>query len=461
MAAVEFILGLSIGIGIHLWRQYLFKNQLKKLLQSFSPPADWITSLPVLSIVRRELTYLHQQQQQLERDRQVWQELMEQAPVGYLRVDGENQLLWCNQQTRKLLKIDRWQPGQVRLLLELVRSYELDQLIEKTRQLQQPQVQEWVFYFTGYVSTQKETKNQTDLSYSSPPVSTGVQSVALAGYSFPLPQNEVGIFLLDRQELLEISQTRDRAFADLTHELRTPLTSISLVAENLLKRLQDPERRWVEQMLRETNRLIQLVQEWLDLAQLQADPIKSLQYQALDLGELIFSVWHALEPLAQKKRVTFVYSSKKKVSLEADKSRLIQVFFNLLDNAIKHSPIGGQIFVAFSNIETNSVSETNQTIKIDIIDSGTGFTSADLPYVFQRLYRGDKSRTRQASCSVPASRGSGLGLAIVQQIIQAHGGSITAKNHPETGGAWLEINLPPKKSQKILPNSVTENTISR
>jgi two-component system phosphate regulon sensor histidine kinase PhoR len=455
MAALEFILGLSVGIGIHVWRQYQFKNQLKKLVNSLCPNTDWINDLPVLSFVRREITYLQQQQQQLEEDRRVWQELMEKAPVGYLRVDGENQLLWCNQQTRDLLKIDRWQPGQVRLLLELVRSYELDQLIEQTRQKQEPSVQEWVFYFTSYALNSQESETEINLSPSSLPASRGVQSVALTGYSFPLPHREVGIFLVNRQPFVEMSQERDRAFADLAHELRTPLTSIALVTENLLKRLQNPELRWVEQMFKETNRLIQLVQEWLDLAQLQVDPSQSLQYQAIDLRELILSVWHALEPIAQKKEVTLLYPQQETVSLEADKSRLNQVFLNLLDNAIKHSLLKGEIHIAISTItEANFFNQLQENIKIEIFDSGTGFAPEDLPYVFERLYRGDKSRTRQTS-----SGGSGLGLTIVQQIVQAHGGSIVANNHPETGGAWLQINLPKQKPEKFLPNLVTENTI--
>jgi two-component system phosphate regulon sensor histidine kinase PhoR len=90
-------------------------------------------------------------------------------------------------------------------------------------------------------------------------------------------------------------------------------------------------------------------------------------------------------------------------------------------------------------------------IQIDIIDSGTGFSESDLPHVFERLYRGDASRQRQpvtskSSVALARSSGSGLGLSIVQQIIQAHNGTIKASNHPETGGAWLQIKLPDAKA---------------
>ncbi|MEY2831099.1 MAG: hypothetical protein RLZZ574_357, partial [Cyanobacteriota bacterium] len=119
--------------------------------------------------------------------------------------------------------------------------------------------------------------------------------------------------------------------------------------------------------------------------------------------------------------------------ISADRSRIIQVFINLLDNAIKHSSAGNEILVQV-------LAHSSKQIKIDVIDSGSGFNTLDLPYIFERLYRGDKSRAREPQ--ITSADGSGLGLAIVEQIIQAHGGRISAKNHPQIGGAWLEILLP-------------------
>ncbi len=445
MAAVEFILGLTIGAGFYWWQQYRFGQQLRKIINSFSPQSDWAISLPPLSLVRRELYYLESQRYQLAEEKKSWQEILEQAPVGYLQVDQENQLLWCNQQARILLKIDRWREGQVRLLLELIRSYELDRLVETTRQSQQSQEQEWVFYVTRYASSAESSKANIDSRDSPWQPSRTVEAIALKGYSFPLPNQEIGIFIVNRQPLVELSASRDRAVADLFHELKTPLTSISLVAETLLKRLQNPERRWVEQMLQETNRLINLVKEWLDLTQLEANPRHYLKYEKIQLSNLINSVWQTLEPIAQKKQVTLELKGETPQSFSADKSRLIQVFLNLLDNAIKHSPAQGKITIEISQESAPSNSESSQII-IDIIDSGTGFTPSDLPYVFDRLYRGDKSRTRQYASNSP--EGSGLGLAIVQQIIQAHQGFIEAKNHPRLGGAWLQITLPLEKFTK-------------
>ena len=467
MAAVEFVLGLSIGTVFYWWQQYRFRQQLRRIVNSISPESDWAISLPPLSLMRRELYHQESQRQKLEAEKKSWQEILEKAPVGYLQVDRENQLLWCNQQARILLKIDRWREGEVRLLLELIRSYELDCLVEATRRSQQPQEKEWVFYVTRYASSAASNKIDTTSADSPEQSSPTVEAIALKGYSFPLPNWEVGIFIVNRQPLVELSASRDRAVSDLFHELKTPLTSISLVAETLLKRLENPERRWVAQMHQETNRLITLVQEWLDLTQLEANPRNHLKYEKLHLTNLIESVWQTLEPIAQQKQVTLtvklahslaqntelgkrpsggagsLVKGENPPSFYADKSRLTQVFLNLLDNAIKHSPERGNIKVEISLKSVTNNAEYSAVV-IDIIDSGTGFNNCDLPYIFERLYRGDKSRTRQYATNSP--EGSGLGLAIVKQIIQAHQGFIEAKNHPHLGGAWLQITLPLEKT---------------
>ena len=436
MAIITFLLGLAVGLGIYASQQYRFKQQLKKTLRSYTRSEDIDISLPLNSLIRRELSDLDDRRRKLERDRQSWHELIEQAPIGYLQVDAENQLLGCNQNAKELLRIDSRRSQEVRLLLELVRSYDLDVLIESTRRSQRSQSKEWIFYFTRYVSPDIPFDPSAEQS-----PQKIVESIALKGYGVPLSDRQVGVFIENRQPLIELSQSRDRTFSDLTHELRTPLTAISLVAENLLRRLQDPERRWVEQMLTETNRLIELVQEWLDLTQLQSAPNRTLKYETIDLNELIRSVWQILKPIAKKKQIALSLQGDRSVTISADRSRLIQVFLNILDNAIKHNPPQKEILVQISLLapEPDAIGR----VKIDAIDSGGGFNASDLPFIFERLYRGDKSRKRE---NLVSADGSGLGLAIVEQIVQAHGGKISAKNHPQIGGAWLEIVLPIEKT---------------
>lgn len=429
MSIVAFFCGLAIGIGFWLHWQAWLNKQLGQLLCSL-PVNGSHPALPMISRLRRAISLVNQQQQNLQNQIQTWQQILEVVPCGFLRVDEESQLLWCNEQARQLLNIDRWEPGQVRLLLELVRSYELDQLIEQTRQAQQPTQKEWVFHPT----------------FPNAEAMGGARSLTLRASCWPLPQGQVNVFLENRQPLVELAQTRDRWVSDLAHELRTPLTSIKLVAEALQDRLEPPMSRWVERLVPEVNRLINLVQDWLELSQLEVASSNQLRRKSLELRSLILSVWQSLEPLIEPKELSLSYSGPDEVWIEADESRLYRVFLNILDNSIKYSPPLSVIQVEINFLPSDN---TAKLVQINIIDSGSGFPQADLPYVFERLYRGDVSRTRQPpggnsqdGTQVMVTTGSGLGLAIVRQIVLAHGGSVQAKNHPRTGGAWLKIELP-------------------
>jgi two-component system phosphate regulon sensor histidine kinase PhoR len=427
MTSLAFFLGLVIGVGLWLWQYNQLQGKLRRILKML-PTEAAEDSLSILPRLRREIVLQHQQCEKLHAQVQTWQQLLQVAPVGYLQVDEENQLLWCNQQAQQLLGLARWEPGQVRLLLELVRSYELDQLIEQTRERQQPEVREWLFH--------PASVDAVALS--------GIRALTLRAASVPLPEGQVGVFLENRQPLVDLAQTRDRSVSDLAHELKTPLTSILLVVETLQQQLEPPLRQWVDRLLPEVERLIDLVQTWLELSQLEKDSGQQLNPQPVELRSLIDSIWQTLEPLAQRQQLSLNYSGPETVWLRADKSRLTQVLLNLLDNSIKYSPFQGTIRVIVNLItdETDS-----KQVQINIIDSGSGFPTADLPHVFERLYRGDTARTRlpvswHNSAASPGTTGSGLGLAIVKQIVLAHGGSVKAMNHPETGGAWLQVELP-------------------
>lgn len=408
---ITFLLGLGCGLVIYYLQKRRFQSKLTEIFKILSNQDSNSVSLSLISKIRREIfqlkEFLEVQRQQLV----LWEKLFNQLPIAYLQVDSDNQLLWCNQKAQELLQIIDWQPSEPRLLLELVRSYELDQLIQLTRASQINQTQTWEFY----------TRNFDDT----------IGPVTLKGYSVPLLEGEIGVFIENVQSIAIETLRREQAFSDLTHELRTPLTSMALVAEALEKRLQNPEKRWVQKMYQETQRLIELVQEWLEISQINQNPTQHLNYQIFDLQELILASWCSLEPLAKQKNLELDYLGPKHLNLEGDRSRLIQVFLNLFDNSIKHSPNDQTIQVIVKIKDTE--------IEINVIDSGSGFSPQDLPYVFERLYRGDRSRSRQGG-----KGGSGLGLAIVQQIIKAHGGEITANNHPDTRGAWLQLTLPYK-----------------
>ncbi|GAX36182.1 sensor histidine kinase [Nodularia sp. NIES-3585] len=464
MLLLGFFLGLTVGIGLWIWQQVQLRRYLKRVLQPLSSGSENVM-LPLIPRLQREISIVQQQRQDLQQSLQTYQDLLNFAPLGYLQVDEENQLLWCNQQAREILYLQKWQAGQVRLLLELVRSYELDHLIEQTRDWQNPQTNEWVFHPSCNDAVQMPT----------------VKSLLLRGSSLPLPNGQVGVFLENRQPLLDMNQQRDRSFSDLAHELRTPLTSIRLVVETLQNRLDSPLNRWVDRLMQEVDRLINLVQSWLELTQMEANPTMQLHPEVLDVRSLITSVWETLEPLTQKRHLSLDYSGPENLWIEVDPARIYQVFLNLLDNSIKYSPphttiqVHAKILSAQNTDSSDGLrpaggdrdrgasrreallqaDRTDTVLEINLIDSGVGFSEADLPHIFERFYRGDKARTHSSlpeNNSMRTIVGNGLGLAIVRQIIVAHGGSIKAMNDPETGGAWMQIQL-----REVMANSLSQD----
>ncbi len=433
MLILGFCIGFGFGIFMCICQRVRLNYWFRWLPQLFIRSRTSPTKLPLIPRLQHEIQLVKLEQQSLEQKLQICYEVLESAPMGYLQVDDENQLLWCNQQARELLSLQKWQPGEIRLLLELVRSYELDRLIEKTRDRQELQVREWIFH--------PACEDATAILQ--------VKTRALRATSLPLPEGRVAVFLEDRQPLQEITQVRDRAFSDLAHELRTPLTSIRLVIETLQSQIEAPLDRWLNRLLKEIDRLIGLVHNSLDLNQLETNGSIRLRPQPLELHSLISTVWESLEPIAQKHNLKLVYIGPDNLWVSADPERMHQVFLNLLDNSVKYSPPNTNVLVETKIISRSDNSKLGTgesfSVEINIIDSGVGFTQNDLPHIFERFYRGDEARSRSYEVQGDGKTdiiGTGLGLAIVKQIILSHQGKISAMNHPESGGAWLKIELP-------------------
>jgi two-component system phosphate regulon sensor histidine kinase PhoR len=454
VATLSFVLGLLIGIALLIWQRSRFDVRLKKLLREFSPET-LETDLGSESLLNIALVQQQQTQQQLEEQIFLYKQILQCAPIGYLQVDDENRLMWCNHHARDLLGLatDLY-PAKPRLLLELVRSYELDDLIEQTRHLDKPCQSDWVFN-----------------SVSADPINPAApQSCALRAYGLPLTGHQVGIFLENRQEMELLSQQRDRWASDVAHELKTPLTSIRLVAETLQTRVDATLKVWIDRLINETIRLSTLVQDLLELGQNDQRTVQSLHLKSVDLVELIHTVWHSLEPLTRRKQLRLDYQGCDRLIMQLDQPRIHRLLVNLLDNSIKYSPPAQTIQVRLK-VEPPLIMVPNgkgHQVCLEVIDAGEGFQEKDLPYVFERFYRADPSRTRLTSPPDPRGEvkatlaktdsapsldlpiGSGLGLAIVRQIAEAHQGVVKASNHPETGGAWLQVYLPLQLSEKAI-----------
>lgn len=431
------LLGLAIGLLPLGWYRNQLSIKLKQLTQNLDGEGVDV-SLSVTSQLAMAVAHHQRSSRQLEHELETWKQIINLAPIGYLQVDEENQLTWCNSFACQTLNIQRCDQDQPRLLLELVRSYELDSLVERTRDTEKPCQRDWTFYAASV-----DAVNMSEQ-----------QAIPLRGIAFPLSNGEIGVFLEDRQEAVTLVQQRDRWASDVAHELKTPLTSIRLVAETLQSRLEPPARNWVDRLLKEAIRLSTLVQELLDLSQLEVSPTQRLNLKTIDLVKLIHAAWLSLEPLSGEKGLHLNYEGLDRLLIRADESRIHRVFLNLFDNGIKYSPPQQLIRVRLSlqPLTRLKLKQATHEIQIDVVDAGQGFLESALPFVFDRFYRADPSRSRSTSewqthsnvalQPVHLSSGSGLGLAIVRQIVEAHQGMVSAKNDPSTGGAWLQILLP-------------------
>ena len=221
-----------------------------------------------------------------------------------------------------------------------------------------------------------------------------------------------------------------------------------------------PYQSWIDRLLNETIRLSNLVEDLLNLSRLGGNDFQGLNPKTIDLPQLVQAAWQSLEPLAMVKHLQLDYTGPSQLWSKLDESLTYRMMINILDNAIKHSPPQGVI-----QVKLTAESDTTPTL-LEVIDSGSGFSDKDLPYIFERFYRADPARSRDESPlgkhsnliserpSEPSvgkqKGGTGLGLSIVRQIVEAHQGSIQALNHPDTGGAWLKVYLPAKLRQPVI-----------
>jgi signal transduction histidine kinase len=246
----------------------------------------------------------------------------------------------------------------------------------------------------------------------------------------------------DMTENLRQSDAAKKAFiADVTHELRTPLTVIKGTIETLEDgALDDVEGRGplLAAMQRETERLIRLVNELLVLTRADAGALQ-INTQPLDLVELVksrcivFSSWAARKNVSvgitERRRGAVATLTPQPSKVLADKDRISQVIDNLLDNAIRYSPDQSTI--------TITIEQKNDSVECSIGDQGTGIAAEHIPFLFERFYRVDTSRSRNSN----EGGGTGLGLAIAKALVQAQGGNIRAESI-EGKGTTISFCLP-------------------
>ena len=225
---------------------------------------------------------------------------------------------------------------------------------------------------------------------------------------------------------VELTQQRLRYFlADASHQLRTPLTSIRGFAQAILDGTasdDDTRLRAAQVIEDESKRMIHQVDELLELSRMQSGQIQMAR-ESIDLKDLLEHCQEIFSLRAEEAGILFKTEIEPLMPVVGDIDRLEQVFSNLLDNALKHSPAGGEVSIIGRNTSTDNV-------EISVTDSGPGIPPEQLPHVFERFYQATGART-----------GTGLGLAIAREIVYAHGGQIDAKSSPGEGTQFI-VRLP-------------------
>jgi len=229
---------------------------------------------------------------------------------------------------------------------------------------------------------------------------------------------------LGRLENLFNSQRR--FLADVGHELRTPLTVIKGNLD-LLRRMNRTDEESMDSIESEVDRLTRLVGDLLLLAQAESGKLP-LAKQIVEMDSLVLEVLSQMSVLA-KDRLQLTLGEIDQVLVCGDKDRLKQVLVNLVGNAIQYTPAGGEVIIGLGKVDNKS--------RITVSDNGPGIPAEDLPYIFERFYRGEKSRTRSRN-----GKGFGLGLSIAYWIIRNHGGQIEVSSKKSLGTTfcvWLPL----------------------
>jgi two-component system phosphate regulon sensor histidine kinase PhoR len=342
-----------------------------------------------------------------------FEQLLRSLTVGIITVERGGRIDSVNAAAGAIFDFGS-RPVLGRAVIEVVPSFELDQRVRAA--------------LAGHPSRGRVSLNTPN----------GARVLTVA--TIPLDGSD-GVLLIasDETRLHELEQTRRDFVSSVSHELRTPLSSINLMIETILANNEDDEalELFLPRVKREVDRMVQLVEDLLDLARSEWGRLR-LRREDVDLASVAGNIMKTFEPRAAQLGVKLALEGSA-ARLDGDPDRLAQVLVNLIDNALRHTPAGGSV--------TITVEQTDGAAVLVVQDTGVGIPFNDLPHVFDRFYVVDRSRARDAA-------GTGLGLSIVKQIVEAHGGMITADSEFGLGSTFRCV-FPTAKST-IVANAASQ-----
>jgi two-component system, OmpR family, phosphate regulon sensor histidine kinase PhoR len=332
---------------------------------------------------------------------------------GVIAVDGHDHILLMNERARAMFDL-----GTGRLdrkpFLEVIRNADLHDVFREGRA-------------AGMEAAPEVAAVRRELRMSTPVERTlQVHAVPLR-----LGPGETGVAMVlhDITALRQLEQVRTEFVANVSHELRTPLTAIQGYLETLLGgAMEDPAnaRRFLEVVFRHTERLGRLLNDLTDLSNIELGRV-SLQLGPVSLAEVVEGTLDIIRVKADAGGVRLEARLPAELpAVQADRDRLAQILINLVDNAVKYTPPGGEVAVEATAGEG--------LVEVAVRDTGVGIPPGDLPRITERFYRVDRARSRELG-------GTGLGLAIVKHLVAAHGGALVIESRPGEG-TRVRVRLP-------------------
>ncbi len=323
------------------------------------------------------------------------------AADGIMAVDATTDVQYANPAALALLGMAE---GEVvgRTLIESVRDYEFDALVREAlsgESIPQPRVVPF-------------GRDRTPLRALAVPVAEGGSWAAL-------------LVLVDLSDVQRVDHVRRDFISNVSHELRTPIAAIGALVETLeLGDLEgDEQAAFLSRIRSQVERMALLTNELLDLSRIESGAIH-LEPESVDLASAVAEAQATLAPRLEACDVRVEGPDGATPPVEADRGATVRIVTNLLDNALKFSPDGSVI--------TIEVRDEDPLVAVEVCDDGPGIAAQDLDRVFERFYKAEHSR---------ADDGAGLGLAIVKHLVQAHGGTVAARNEDGRGAA-MTVRLP-------------------
>jgi two-component system phosphate regulon sensor histidine kinase PhoR len=328
--------------------------------------------------------------------------ILDNMADGVMLTDIEGNIVLTNKAARRLFGI-RVENVKAEPLIEVVREHELNNILKLC------------------LETGREQTAQFD---------SGTSNKFLRAIAIPIDregQDGALVLVQDLTELRGLQTMRRELVGNISHEFRTPLAGIKVMVETLQRGAIDDQTAagdFLGRIDAEVDRLSQLVTELTELSRIETGRVE-LELEPVNLNLLVEEVITQLKPQAERQGLSLKNELAAELPpVQAHKERIRQVIVNLMYNAIKFNRPGGSVSTATRRFE--------DTIVIEISDTGTGIANDDLPRIFERFFKADRSRTGQ---------GTGMGLAIAKHIVEAHGGSIQVRSE-EGKGSTFSFSLP-------------------